>query len=316
MTRFFTFGCSFTNYWWPTWADILGKQYKKFYNYGYSGAGNQYIFNSIVEANLKHKFNHSDTVAIMWSNPAREDRYVNNKWVTVGNIYTQCVYDQKFVKKFADIRGYFIRDLATIWAIDCLLKSIGCNVIHFSIFNLTDTNRQYKNYNVNLDDLLEFYNPVLEKILPSFYNVIFNCDFESRPRNIAEETTDAIKKIIFRRIFFQNWYQDIKDVSWPECNYEEDFENLSQDIQTECKNNFNYNPFSYKLSPPSRKTALSPVIFDNHPTPLEHLEYLETVCPELEIYKETKSWVKKIDNMLHEYQDYTKIWLPNTQTRW
>ena len=45
--RIFTFGCSFTNYLWSTWANILGYEFREaeFYNFGKSGAGNQYIFN-------------------------------------------------------------------------------------------------------------------------------------------------------------------------------------------------------------------------------------------------------------------------------
>ena len=38
MTRLFTFGCSFTQYWWPTWADILGYQHDFYENWGRCGA--------------------------------------------------------------------------------------------------------------------------------------------------------------------------------------------------------------------------------------------------------------------------------------
>jgi len=35
--RLFAFGCSFTQYKWPTWADILGKSFDLSYNLGKSG---------------------------------------------------------------------------------------------------------------------------------------------------------------------------------------------------------------------------------------------------------------------------------------
>ena len=43
--RVFAFGCSFTCYRWPTWADLIGKQCEgaEFRNYGKSGAGNLFI---------------------------------------------------------------------------------------------------------------------------------------------------------------------------------------------------------------------------------------------------------------------------------
>ena len=44
--RAFVFGCSFTQYYWPTWADILGREFNKFENWGQCGGGNQFIFNS------------------------------------------------------------------------------------------------------------------------------------------------------------------------------------------------------------------------------------------------------------------------------
>jgi hypothetical protein len=46
MSRLFTFGCSFTNYRWSTWADCLAPEFDYFENWGQSGGGNHYIFNS------------------------------------------------------------------------------------------------------------------------------------------------------------------------------------------------------------------------------------------------------------------------------
>ena len=45
--RLFVFGCSFTQYRWPTWADIIAKDnpHLEYFNTANSGAGNLYIFN-------------------------------------------------------------------------------------------------------------------------------------------------------------------------------------------------------------------------------------------------------------------------------
>jgi len=53
--RFFAFGCSFTQYHWPTWANIISKEFKESYNYGQVGAGNFFIYQSLMEAILNHK---------------------------------------------------------------------------------------------------------------------------------------------------------------------------------------------------------------------------------------------------------------------
>lgn len=129
--RFFAFGCSFTGYCWPTWADILSKEMPnaEFYNCGKSGAGNLFISIRALEANLKFNFNKDDLVIVMWSTFCREDRYYNNYWHTPGNIFTQQEYDEKWVKKFADPKGYLIRDLSLITMATSYLKSLPCTTI-------------------------------------------------------------------------------------------------------------------------------------------------------------------------------------------
>jgi hypothetical protein len=39
--RFFAFGRSFTDYLWPTWADIIGREIPYYENWGHGAAGNQ-----------------------------------------------------------------------------------------------------------------------------------------------------------------------------------------------------------------------------------------------------------------------------------
>jgi hypothetical protein len=64
--RLFTFGCSFTQYIWPTWADILAREFEYYENWGSSGAGNQYIFHSLVECYQRNLLNSNDTIS--WIN--------------------------------------------------------------------------------------------------------------------------------------------------------------------------------------------------------------------------------------------------------
>jgi hypothetical protein len=68
ISRFFAFGCSYTNWPHPTWADFIGINFQEYYNYGKGGACNTYIANSFIEANDEYKFNNeTDTIFIAMS---------------------------------------------------------------------------------------------------------------------------------------------------------------------------------------------------------------------------------------------------------
>jgi hypothetical protein len=123
MSRLFAFGCSFTNYRWSTWADCLAPEFDSFENWGQSGAGNHYIFNSIMEADQRHNFSTGDTVVVCWTNVMREDRYTD-RWQTLGNVTTCPIYNPDYVRDAVTERGCLIRDLAMIKATQVLLSLI------------------------------------------------------------------------------------------------------------------------------------------------------------------------------------------------
>lgn len=166
--RFFAFGCSMTNYAWPTWADMLSVEIPEFYNYGRSGAGNLFISNSIVEANKIHKFNKEDLIIVMWSSTTREDRYVNRNWETPGNIYTQNVFDETFVTKWADERFYMIRDMALVETSFVYLKHLDSDfhmlqMMPFQEIQFRDSQGNDDIFN-QFKDVLELYSDTLSNI--------------------------------------------------------------------------------------------------------------------------------------------------------
>jgi len=169
--RFFAFGCSFTGYWWPTWADVLAKDMPQaeFYNMGYCGAGNLMISNRIYEANLKLKFNKDDLVIVMWSTFCREDRYINNRWECPGNIFTQQVYSENFVKKFADPKGYLIRDLSLISYTKCFLESLKCDSI-----TLLSVPLNFQNEDNEVDSIIKSYSSTFETVPKPMLDLEFN----------------------------------------------------------------------------------------------------------------------------------------------
>lgn len=224
MRRLFTFGCSFTSYHWPTWADILGKEFDHFENWGMSGASNQFVFNGLIESKIRNNFTPDDTIAIMLTNVSRLDIYRKNFWYLPGNIYTTSIYDDQFLEKFTDHRGFLIRDLATITAMIELVKSWKVNYYFLSMVPI-DAENQYKTYHNATSpknmDVLKLYKDTISEIRPSVYEKIFN----------------------------YNWH-------------------IVRDEHPDM------HPWK-----------------DTHPRPLEHLQYLDIVLPEIKISEETRNWV-------------------------
>ena len=157
--RFFAFGCSFTNYLWPTWADIIAHKIPHYENWGKGGAGNQFIFNSIIECNRRNKFNEDDLVIVMWTSCSREDRYVDNNWLVAATENRETIYGKDWVKKFANQgKGLMIRDFATIDATQQLLDSFKCDWVNLNGLPLIrfDIDRAEKDIELGtatLDDL-------------------------------------------------------------------------------------------------------------------------------------------------------------------
>ena len=106
-SRLFTFGCSFTRYCWPTWAEIMALDFHQCQNWGHVGGGNHFIFYSLIEAIAREKIQTSDTVAIMWTSVGREDRWLDGRWFLQGSIYNSD-YPKNYKDEFTDPTGFLI----------------------------------------------------------------------------------------------------------------------------------------------------------------------------------------------------------------
>lgn len=194
-SRVFTFGCSFTNYNWATWANILGFELDcEFYNFGRSGAGNYYISNLISQADSYFNFNKNDLVMVCWTNVSREDRWTDEQgWITGGNIYNFPKFDKNFIKRWANDTHFCLRDFALIKLIDNLLK----NKTQYHFLSMCDITKRSDQYRSSVSSNIEYYNKIsnlinlydesLNKILPSFYDVLWD-DKLSVKRQIDLET--------------------------------------------------------------------------------------------------------------------------------
>lgn len=242
MKRLFTFGCSFTRYWrWPTWADILARQYDFFENWGVCGGGNDLIVNSLVECHATNKLTTGDHVVVMWTSTSREDQYVGTRWKALGNIYWSAGtdYPLDYVKRFACERGYLIRDLANVTMAKQFLNSLGVTWQFLSMVPLDQSNFDSELGNDLFDskkenlDVIELYRPALSDVRTSMYEAVFNQNWNSRP-GIAD--------------------------------------------------------------------SRNPKHRDFHPTPMEHVEYLQKVLPEYPIPEADQIWAQDVQSQIQRNQ--------------
>lgn len=180
MTRLFTFGCSFTQYWrWPTWADYVGRRFEHYENWGLCGAGNSYIFNSLIECHQRNRIGPGDQVLIMWTNTSREDRYVGDRWLEGGNVYWGTELGEQYLRRFACERGYLIRDLATMAACEYLLVHWQCDWRWFCMapFDRTNSDNELGENPAKPtqpdQDVRDLYGHVIHRMAPSVLETVF-----------------------------------------------------------------------------------------------------------------------------------------------
>jgi len=172
--RIFIFGCSFTNYFsWPTWANILSlecTQLPEIFNIGQTGGGNLFISATVTAASLHYKFTKDDLVLLMWSTHCREDRYRDTGWTTPGNIWTQNIISEEFVKEWACPKGYIVRDLALMTMTKSYLMSQPCDAILLKSVEPTYDRRLFTG--PGYEDVLTLYREMILDYAPPLYSSV------------------------------------------------------------------------------------------------------------------------------------------------
>ncbi len=248
MSTLYTYGCSFTNYLWNTWADHMGNNYNKFINYGQTGAGNQYILHKLAESQAYNEIKSTDTVAILWSTAIRYDNWFNGQWDTRGN-----VFNSDRPKEFLDMVdpvGFEIRDCAFIHSAKCILELIGCRYVFFS-----------------LEDIYPHapFENTIKTILPSTMEVLFKGDYYNRLEDLRPAP---------------GTYEIHAGADWPSRQEFKEYyisgklPYILPEIKEEMCERFRAKNFQEVVD---KKMWMCP---DFHPTPEMHLEYLDAVLPD------------------------------------
>jgi hypothetical protein len=172
--RVFIFGCSFTYYCWPTWANVLTYECKEdteIYNFGRAGGGNLFISERVIAANQKYRFTSDDLVLLMWSTHCREDRYIATGWELPGNIWTQSFYDSSFVKKYACVKGYIVRDLALMTMIRNTLTLLPCESVVLKSVE-PDYDRNFYDGDSSFDEVIDLYRDMIDEMPAPLYESV------------------------------------------------------------------------------------------------------------------------------------------------
>lgn len=185
--RFFAFGCSFTNYIWPTWADVVAKEMPtaEYNNFGICGSGNETILCRIVEADKRFCFDANDIIMIMWTTMCREDRWVGGRWKMTGNIFNQSEYDENFVNTFADPTGYLIKNMAVMASTRQYVYSTNA-----TLFTMTAVpfDHQQNASDQQIQRVLDLYNSENELVQDSLFTVEMGGDWGIGHQFIKNQT--------------------------------------------------------------------------------------------------------------------------------
>lgn len=147
--RIVTYGCSFTRYIYPTYADILAQEIPVD-NRAFPGSGNERIFYNIMHdyhSGILSKYN---LVVVQWSAEHRFD-YLNNNdtWIGNGPITSpdnEHIWNR--INKWYNFDYESIKTFNYAVCIKHLLEAVNPNVYYLSMTDIANTAKQQK---INLD---------------------------------------------------------------------------------------------------------------------------------------------------------------------
>ena len=137
MSRLFTFGCSYTHFYWPTHADLLGEQFDELHNWGLSGLGNRAICERLSECIMHNQFNDDDLIIVQWTDFHRYDWHDPKNfgdfcnWRTGGNIWSKPV-EIEWIKDTWNEFSYTLHSMNFIHLGNVLTRQLPCKVYHTS----------------------------------------------------------------------------------------------------------------------------------------------------------------------------------------
>jgi len=175
------YGCSFTKYNWPTYADILGEE-AVVKNQGNSGSGNEQIFYHLLSDLRDGRITEDSTVICQWSGSNRFQYLTkNNTWIGDGNIFlpqNKKIY--KKIKSFYNPQYELEKSRNLILATKNILQNYVKKYLFLSMPKLIE----HTYHSTEFDNLKQKY--------VGYYTFTKNCDWYYYPNYVYEDTHPTV----------------------------------------------------------------------------------------------------------------------------
>lgn len=188
--RLFTVGCSFTRYYWPTWADMLGQEYTQYENWGNGGIGNRAILEKLTECVVNNRITKDDTIVVQWSGLHRFDMhqpkpYLPEGWAQGGNMLAAPDFEQCWISSIWNEQSYVMHTLNFIKLAITLLESLPCTWYMTSLHDITSEVKRYPTAFKNYLPLFEH-----KRFLPPMDSFFSQYDF---PKKTLVDVKNAVQ---------------------------------------------------------------------------------------------------------------------------
>lgn len=236
MKRLFAFGCSFTRYGWTTWPEIVAEDLgiELYHNLAAPGAGNEFIFNRLMQVDRLVDLNPDDLVMVCWTSVNREDRFVKRRWLSAGNIYSQNTYPPWFVESYyADPEDALLHDFAYIRAARIMLQHRNVAFHQMQMSDMVETLDDWSSINIDRrNDLNELINGELSHIKPSFFKTLWDNDISKRNRvDMHPSPMEHLEYL--RRVFEHDWKPStVRKVERLEMEHREGFKGVTTLVES------------------------------------------------------------------------------------
>lgn len=167
MTRLVTYGCSFTRYYWSTWADILAENLDlELINRGVGGCGNNFMLHRLKHDLQNTIINQGDKIIIMWC-------YYNRKNLITGKDSFQMVREQT---SRDEIKNQFYENKTIIQEAESILID---NNIEYDFLSWSPQEKSFQSplLNTKFEQEEQF---TQKAIHPALVDVVMNGDWNTR----------------------------------------------------------------------------------------------------------------------------------------
>lgn len=176
--RLITFGCSFTNYHWITWPEILADTIGcDLYNFAMPSNSNGIIHNTIMQADAILDFNPNDLIMICWSGILRDAKLINGRWRRTSIMHNFDIFGEQFLKEMVDPLGYLVETMAFIKSATDIIDNKKSQFHQFSMSGIfideAEPDRLFlsKEHELKIRNLYQKY---IDRLYPSMCNVLYN----------------------------------------------------------------------------------------------------------------------------------------------